>query len=148
MPSDVDWMLDQLDKATSTAKNMLEDVLNVGGGVADQAAVMARDGVEKMNELLGISIPLPSLPKSTSPPARSNANLIDQISGWIYKHQAFSAAAFSFLATGAIGVLLFTSRELSKRKPRRAKRSKNGSRREVIGEHSVVLKSDVVADIS
>lgn len=69
-------------------------------------------------------IPIPS--RRLPPPTT-----YQQIERWVYRHKAITAAAVAFLVTGSIGAVVYSQSKSLKRK-RRAHRTLNGARTDVV----------------
>lgn len=93
---------------------------------------------------------LPESIKPPPPPPRylpANQTYIRAVAGWISKHKAITAAFGAFMSTGGI---LVWHQKIQKSKRRRAKRTVNGTRLEVVvvaGEVGSLLLRSLIADL-
>lgn len=107
------------------------DIRNFTAGIFD-----ATD--RNLNSIAGgirdIIASIPWMPQSVKPPRATPTpkipeTLVGRASSWISSHRAITGAVLAFLGTGAI--VIYTTKRAQSRK-RRAKRAKNGARKEVI----------------
>lgn len=93
------------------------------------------------------------LPDSIKPPPPpplylpANQTYIQAVADWISRHKAITAALVAFMSTGGI---LVWHQKIQKSKKRRARRTNNGARKDVIvvaGEVGSLLLRSLVADL-
>jgi hypothetical protein len=129
-----DDILHQLQQASDSAKKFFEDLLN--GGVATEEVIVGtiRDGFEKVNHALGLNLEVPGLSKPQSPVPGLPIGTSQKLYGWMARNRGKTAVIITVLVTGIIGAGVVGLRAREKRRPRKARRSKHGARKEVVGE--------------
>jgi hypothetical protein len=130
-----DDILHQLQQASDSAKKFFEDLLN--GGVATEEVIVGtiRDGFEKVNHALGLNLEVPGLSKPPQSPARGlPIGTSQKLYSWMARNRGKTAVIIAVLVTGIVGAGVVVLRARAKRRPRKARRSKHGARKEVVGE--------------
>jgi hypothetical protein len=131
MTSDDQYFLDQLGRVSSSIRKFSGDVFDASDKqLSDASNVVAR----YLNAVLpsSWSIRPPPIPQ---PPPAIQRSYLQLVQIWVSRHRAVTAALIGFLGTGAIGAMVLYSQSGAPSRKRRAKRAKNGARKEVIGKH-------------
>jgi hypothetical protein len=77
--------------------------------------------------------------KSPEPPPIIHRSFLQKSEDWISRNRALTAAIGAFIGTGVIGALILYLQSGITHKKRRAKKAKNGARKEVVGEFNMNL---------
>jgi hypothetical protein len=134
MTSDDQYFLDQLSRVSSQIRTFSANVFDATDKKIDELA----DSVAgTLNTVLPGSW---SLRNHTVAPVVVHQSFLQQCQGWVSRHRALTAAVVAFVGTGAV-VLLIQSNTRTKK--RRAKRARNGSRKEIVGQYSVRFQVSV-----
>jgi hypothetical protein len=132
MSNDDQHFLDHLGRVSSDIRKFSADVL-------DASDRHIHDAATSLNEYLDAILPsswVPRRPPIPAPPAVIRQSYLQQLQLWISRHRALAAALLAFVATGAVGGLVLYSQSSAQSRKRRAKRAKNGARKEVVGKLS------------
>lgn len=130
-----DDILHQLQNASDGAKKLFLDIWN--GGEATEEAIVStiRNAVDSLNHALGLNVEVPGLSKPVrAPPRAPPSATVQQIYRWISTHPGKSALVVAVLVSGIVYGGVQVAKTRSKRGSRKARRTKYGARKEVIGE--------------
>jgi hypothetical protein len=130
MSSDDQHFLDHLGRVSSDIRKFSTDVLDASDRHIHDAATSLSG---YLNAILPSSWAL-RRPPVPEPPAIIQQSYLQQLQLWTSRHRALAAALAAFVATGAVGGLVLYSQSGAQSRKRRAKRAKNGARKEVVGK--------------
>jgi hypothetical protein len=153
MPNEEQHVLDYLNSVSSGVQKFISDA---GQYAADHLGAPIDKGMDKSVDLVrgGINSVLTGLglgKKAIPPPVTIvHKGFFERSQDWMLRHRALTAATLAFLGTGAIGTFLFYSHHLSRRRIRKAKKSKNGARKEAVvvaGNPTTPMIRSIVNDL-
>ncbi|KAF2675279.1 DUF1776-domain-containing protein [Microthyrium microscopicum] len=128
--------LNSLDRASESVRSfVVNDIWEYGKAAEKTATQIVRESIHQVNQVLGVSIPIPDLPKPKSSPQlllTPKAGFFNSSQDWIVRNKTKSAIFFAVVSASAVYAVYYYNQRASKRKTRRAKRSKQGARKEVV----------------
>jgi hypothetical protein len=128
-----DDILSQLQHASDSAKKLFADLLNGGEATEEIIVSTIHDGINHLNNALGLNLEVPGLSK----PARSAARGVSIGTGqtayqWMSRNRGKTALIVAVIVAGVVSAGVAYSRAQSRRTSRKARRTKHGARKEVV----------------
>jgi hypothetical protein len=129
MTSDDQHFLDYLSGVSSSVSSFV-------AGFANDADKTVSNAVESVRQSLGYL----GLKVTKKPPVEVHRTLFERTQIWTSRHRAITAAVVAFVGTGVIGALILYAQASSVNRKRRARKAKNGARKEVVGKRELLPK--------
>jgi hypothetical protein len=130
--------------ASNVGKYATEQFASPVDKAMDKSVDAVRGGIKSILTGLGLE------KKLTIPPPIIHRTLFERSQDWMSRNRALTAAIIAFVSTGAIGGLLFFSGNLTRKRLRKAKKSKSGARKEAIvvaGNPTTPMIRSVLSDL-
>jgi hypothetical protein len=127
MTSDDQHFLDYLSGVSSSISNFVAGFANDADKSVSDAVDAVRHGLREALVYVGLKAP-------KRPPPVVQQSFLERTHSWASRNKAITAAVIAFVGTGAIGaLLLYYSQAGSAHPKRRARKARNGARKEVVG---------------
>jgi hypothetical protein len=126
MTSDDQHFLDYLSGVSSSISNFVVGFAHDADKSVSGAVDVVRHGLREGLVYLGLKTP-------KRPPPVIQRSFLERTQNWASRNKAITAAIIAFVGTGAIGALLLYTQAGASRQKRRARKAKNGARKEVVG---------------
>jgi len=126
MTSDDQYFLDQLGRVSLQIRKFSANVFDVTDKKIDE---LADTVAGTLNTVLPASWNLRT--HTALPPVIVHRSYLQHCQSWISRHRALTAALVAFVGTGVVVIFIQSN---TRTKKRRAKRARNGSRKEIVGK--------------
>jgi hypothetical protein len=145
MTSDDQHFLDHLDRASASIRAFAADLSAYATTTEATLTDALTDTVRSLNASLGWALPVPARRVITNGPGAGFGGggagrgpprgVLEAARRWVDGHRGVVVGLAAFVATGAAGwvVMRWAADREGRRKSRRARRARNGARKEVVG---------------
>ena len=145
MTSDDQHFLDHLDRASASVRAFAADLSAYASTTEATLTDALSDAVRSLNGSLGWALPVPARRTAAGASGAGFAGggagrgppkgVVDAVRRWVDGHRGVVVGLAAFVATGAVGfgVMQWVADREGRRRSRRARRARNGARKEVVG---------------